>query len=321
MKIPLGKLAIASLLFGTAVCAYAQDYPKNPINLVIPVAPGDGFDVSSRVTSEEFSRLLKVPVLVVNRAGAGGVVAATSVVKSGNDGYTILLATNSSLTFRRVLEPQTTTYDPAKDLTSLGFAARSPSILVVRSEGPFRNFKDFVEFAKKNPGQVRVGTAGAGSIGDFCVRIINSLTEAGITMVPFKGSAPAVAAVRGGHVEGAVVSLGSVSGSLKSGAVKGIAISNRFPEYPDVPTLVELGYRQNLFGVWVAFFAPADVSPEVTRVLVPVIEKVMKDPVIASRLFPLGIMQEYMPPERVLAEIREEHRLVQDIAVKTGLVK
>src|SRR5690606_29783358 len=110
---------------------------------------------------------------------------------------------------KRVLEPELTKYDPLKDLTSLGMAERTPSVLVVRADAPYTNFAEMIEFAKRNPGEFRVGTAGQGSIGDFCVKVINSQTDANLTMVPFKGSAPAVTALRGGHIEGVIVSLGS----------------------------------------------------------------------------------------------------------------
>jgi tripartite-type tricarboxylate transporter receptor subunit TctC len=118
-----------------------------------------------------------------------------------------------------------------------------------------------VEFSKKNPGKIRVGTVGAGSVGHFTLEIINSLTGAGLTMVPFKGASPGVTALLGGHVEGGVLALGTLLGHVKSGAMKGILTSSHIPEYPEIPTLSQLGYRQNLFGVWLGFFAPSGVPP------------------------------------------------------------
>lgn len=313
--------ALAGAMLGLAPVALAQDFPRKPINIIVPVAAGDGFDVAARIMSEELVRSLKTPVLVTNRPGAGGVVATDSVVRAGKDGYTVLLAINPSLTFRPVLDPQATRYDPAKDLTALGGTELTPSILVIASNAPFRNFAEMVQFAKKHPGQVRVGTAGQGSVGDFCVQIINSLTGAGLTMVPFKGSSPALTALRGGHVEGVVASLGSVSGTLKSGAVKGVAMSSKFPDFPDVPTLVELGYKQNLLGVWSAFFAPAGVPEEVSKFLVPAIERLLKDPAVAAKILPVGIVHDYMPPQKLLAMMREEREMVEAIARKAGFIK
>jgi tripartite-type tricarboxylate transporter receptor subunit TctC len=168
---------------------------------------------------------------------------------------------------------------------------------------------------------VRTGTVGAGSVGDFTVQIINSLAGVEMTMVPFKGASPAITALRGGHVEGVAVALGAVSAQLKTGAMRGVAISSKFPEFPDIPTMAELGYQQNLLGVWLAFFAPAGVPAEVTAALVPAIEKVSKDPAIAARLAELGMLQDYAPPEKLIEEIREEHRSVEQIAKRAGLAK
>ena len=304
-----------------AGASHAQTYPNGPISLVIPLTPGDATDIAARAMGDELAKLLKVAVIPVNRPGAGGAIGTDSVVKAAKDGQTILITINAALTFRRVLEPQSVQYDPLKDLTPLGLTTRIPSILAVRDDLPYRNFAEMVEHAKKNPGTVRAGTVGIGSVGDFTIQIINSLAGVEITMVPFKGASPAITAMRGGHVEGVALALGALSGQIKSGAMRGIVISSKFPEFPSVPTLSELGYRQNLLGVWLGFFAPAGVGPEVTAALVPAIEKVARDPVIGARLAALGMLQDYAPPEKLAEEIREEYRVVEQIAKKAGLVK
>jgi tripartite-type tricarboxylate transporter receptor subunit TctC len=226
---------------------------------------------------------------------------------------------NASLIFNRILTPESVSYDPFKDLTPLGLATRTPILFAVRQDAPYKSFNEVVEFAKKNPGKVRLGTAGAGSVGHFTVEIINSLTGAGIIMVPFKGASPAITALLGGHVEGVVLALGVLSSHLKSGALRGIVISSKFPEFPDIPTLTQLGYRQNLLGVWLAFFAPTGVPAEVTKALVPAIEKVVKDPAVPQAR--RGHGPDYLPPEKLFAEIREEYRTVEEIAKKAGLAK
>jgi tripartite-type tricarboxylate transporter receptor subunit TctC len=313
--------SVAPLFLCASAYLHAQGYPRGPISLVIPLAPGDAADIAARMMAEELSRLVKVPVIPINRPGAGGVVGNDSVVKAAKDGQTILFTVSASLTFRRILEPDTVSYDPLKDFTPLGMATRSPSIVTVRDDAPFRSFGEMVAFEKKNPGKVRVGTVGIGSAGDFAVRIMNTLAGTDITMVPFKGASPAVTALKGGHIEGVALALGALSGELKSGAMRGIIFSSKFPEFPNVPTLSDLGYTQNIIGVWFAFFAPAGVPAEVSRVLVPAIEKVVTNPAIGAKLLPLGIAAEYQPPEKVLAEIREETRTVEAIAKKAGLVK
>lgn len=316
----LSLLSIASLML-TAMPVRAQSYPSNAITLVIPLAPGDAADVTGRTMGEEISKLLKVPIVIVNRPGGGMTIGTDSVVKAKKDGYTILLTTNAALVSNRILNPETASYDPLKDLTPLGLSTRTPILLAVRQDAPYKSFGEMLEFSKKNPGKLRVGTVGPGSAGHLNVELINSLAGAGLTMVPFKGGAPGITAILGGHVEGVAFSLGAVSSHLKSGALRGVVISTHFPDHPEIPTLPQLGYRQNLLGVWFGFFAPAGVSPEVTKALVPAIEKAAKEPSVAAKLANLGILQDYQPPEKLVAEIREEHKTVEEIAKKAGLVK
>jgi tripartite-type tricarboxylate transporter receptor subunit TctC len=316
----LSLLSIASFLV-SATYLHAQSYPNQAINLVIPLAPGDAADIAGRTMGEELSKLLKVPIVAVNRPGGGMTIGTDSVVKAKKDGYTILLTTNAALVSNRILNPETASYDPLKDLTPLGLSTRTPILLAVRQDAPYKSFSELVEFSKKNPGKIRVGTVGPGSAGHLNVEMINSLTVAGLTMVPFKGGAPGITAILGGHVEGVAFSLGALISHLKSGALRGMVMSSHFPDQPEIPTLPQLGYRQNLLGVWFGFFAPAGVPTEVTKALVPAIEKAVKDPAIGTKLAPLGIVQDYAPPEKLLAEIREEHRTVEEIAKKAGLVK
>ena len=316
----IGLLSIASLFF-SAPYVHAQSYPNQAINLVIPLAPGDAADVASRTMGEELSKLLKVPIVVVNRPGGGMTIGTDSVVKAKKDGYTILLTTNAALVSNRIINPETASYDPLKDLTPLGLSTRTPILIAVRQDAPYKSFGELVEFTKKNPGKVRVGTVGPGSAGHLSVEIINSLTGAELTMVPFKGGAPGITAILGGHVEGVAFSLGALSSHLKSGALRGLVISSRVPDRPEIPTLPQLGYRQNLLGVWFGFFAPAGVPAEVTKVLVPAIEKAVKEPAVAAKLANLGIVQDYQPPDKLVDEIREEQKTVQEIAKKTGLIK
>ena len=315
------NLAVALLLLLSAAFARAQDYPKRPINLVIPLAPGDATDTSARAVADELSRELNVPIVAVNRPGAGSALGTDIVVKARNDGYTIVLTNNAALVFRSILDPANANYDPFRDLTPLALAMRSPSILTVRGDAPYRNLSELVEHAKKNPGSVRIGTPGIGSVGDFCVRTLNSLTGAGIVMVPFAGASPALTAMRGGHIEGVLLALGTMTGQLRSGAVRGIVISSKYPDFPEIPTLAELGYPQPLFDIWAAFFAPAGVPPEVTGALVPALERAIKAPGIAAKLRPLGMLLDYAPPDKLLADMREEHRRVSEIARQAGLVR
>jgi tripartite-type tricarboxylate transporter receptor subunit TctC len=242
-------------------------------------------------------------------------------VKAPKDGYTILITNNASLVFNRVLTAVAVPYDPYKDLTPLGMAFRTPIILAVHKDAPFKNFAEMADYGKKNPGGIRIGTVGPGSVGHFTVEIVNLISPADMTMIPFKGAGPAVTAALGGHIEGAVTAQGVVAEHLKAGTMRGIIASTKMREFPQIPTLAQLGHKQNLLGVWAAFFAPAGVLPEVLKTLIAALEKVVKDPAVAARLGNLGMVADYDPPEKLIAEIREEHRIVEQIAKKAGLVK
>ena len=307
------------LLFSFEV--FAQGFPAGPVSVVVPLAPGDAADISVRTMAEEMSRRLGVPVLAVNRPGAGGAIGAAAVVQAKKDGQTILFAQNGALTFRPAVDPQSVSYDAQKDLVPLGISSRTPSVLVVRSDAPYKTFAELIDFAKKNPGQVRVGHPGSGSVGEFCILLINALTGADLVPVPHTGAAPAVAALRGGHIEGVVLALGALGAQIKAGAFRGLVTSNKVPDYADIPTLKDLGHKEDLFGVWFSYLAPAGIPEDARRLLVGAIEQAVKAPAVASRLAPLGILQVYATPEQQAAEIREEFRRVVEMAKKAGLAK
>jgi tripartite-type tricarboxylate transporter receptor subunit TctC len=321
MRTVVSILVSACLVLAGALPLAAQGYPTGAITLVIPLTPGDAVDIAGRAMAEELGKLLKVPVVPVNRPGGGLAIGTDSVVKAKKDGYTILIAPNAALVSGRIMNPETVTYDAARDLMPLGLAGRTPTVLTVRGEAPWKSLAELVDFAKKNPGKVRAATVGTGSIGHFCVEMVNALTGAGIVHIPFKGGAPAITALLGGHVELTALSVGATSGHLKSGAMRGLVVSSKSPAFPEIPTLTDLGHRQNLPGIWYAFYAPAGLPPQVTSVLIPAIEKVVKDPAVGAKLTPLGVVQEYAAPDRVALDIREEYRALEEVARKAGLIK
>jgi tripartite-type tricarboxylate transporter receptor subunit TctC len=321
MRQLLCRFLLATAFSALAGGACAQVFPGGPLSIVVPLAPGDAADIAARSMGEEISRRLGVPVVAVNRPGAGGAVGAASVVQARKDGHTILFAQNSALTFRAALDPQSVSYDVPKDLVPLGLSSRTPIVLVVRGDAPYRTFAEFIDYAKKNAGQARIGHPGAGSVGDFCIQLINSLTGAGLEPVPYTGAAPAVTALRGGHIEGVVLALGGLGAHIKGGTLRGLATSNRVAEYGDIPTLKELGYREELFGVWFSYLAPAGIPEDARKALVGVIEQAVKAPAVAAKLAPLGILQSYATPEQQAGEIREEFRRVTEMVKKAGLAR
>jgi tripartite-type tricarboxylate transporter receptor subunit TctC len=314
------RAVIAALVVASVPISQAQTYPNRPVNMVIPLAAGDAGDIAGRAIGEAMAKILKTSVIVINRPGAGGVIGTDSVVKAPRDGYTLLFTQNPSLTYRPVMEPKTVSYDAIKDLTPLGMTSRSPLMLTVRGEAPYRTFKELVDFAKAKPAQVRLGNPGVGSAAEFAIYLINGLAGVQFTAVPFNGATPAVTALRGEHIDGVISTLGSLSAHVKNGSLRGLMISDKVSDLT-VPTMQELGYPQSMFAVWFAFMAPADIPADVVKILVPAIEAAAKSPEIAERLSSLGILQVYAPPERLTATIREEYREIKALAIKAGLIK
>ena len=312
----LSATLAAIALAAAPLAATAQAWPKGPITIVVPLAAGDGGDTTARAMSEELARELQVPVLVSNKPGAGGALGVQSVIAAHKDGYTLLFTQNSPLTIRRVLEPQTANYDPLRDLLPLAITTRTPSVLVVGKDAPFDTFQEMVAYAKKNPGGVRIGNAGPGSAGDLSVQVMNSVAGIELTSVPYKGAAPAVTDALGGQIEGVILALGALSGHIKSGSFKPIAISSPYPELPQVPTLGKLGYKQELLGVWFTWLAPAGTPAEAVQVLLPALQKAAANRAIAKRLLPMGIVQDWVPATKVAAEITNEYATVGELLRK-----
>ncbi|MBK6009393.1 tripartite tricarboxylate transporter substrate binding protein [Ramlibacter ginsenosidimutans] len=304
----------AFALAGVVPEATAQGWPNRmTITVVVPLAPGDGGDMTARAMSEVLASDLEAPVVVVNKPGAGGALGVHSVISAHKDGYVVLFTQNSPLTIRRVLDPATANYDPLKDLVPLAITTRSPSVLVVRKDAPFRSFQEMVAYARRNPGRVRIGNAGPGSAGDLSVQVINSVAGTDLDSIPYKGAAPAVNDVIGGQVEGVILALGAVSAQIRSGTLRAIAISSEFPELPEVPTLTRLGYRQDLLGVWFAWMLPAGVPDNVVQELTAALHRATRNGEVASRLQPFGLVQDWEPASRVEAEITREYDMIVQV--------
>ena len=314
-------MTMAFLIFGGSSRLFGQAYPDRAINLVIPMAPGDGVDIAGRLMAEEMARLLKVPVIILNKPGAAGGVGTDVVAKARNDGYTLLLTPSAPIIYNKVLHPADVPYDSFKDLTPLGLTTLTPIIVAIQSDAPYKDFKEMMDYANKNPGKVRCGTMGVGSVGDFDTEIIKVVGDMKVSGVPFKGASPAITALLGGHVEAAAVALGPMINHMRSGRAKGVVISNKFPEFPEIPTLRQLGFQQDLLGVWFAFYGPAGLPAQIRETLSSAIEKVVKDLTISSKLIQTGMIQEFEPPEKLLIRMQEEYKMVMEIAKRTGMVK
>jgi tripartite-type tricarboxylate transporter receptor subunit TctC len=303
-------------------CVFGQAYPNHTINLVVPSPPGEGTDIAGRLMADELAKLLKVPVAVLNKPGAAGAVGTGFVAKANNDGYTLLLANSAPIVNNnKIYHPTDAPYDSFKDLIPLGLTTVTPMLVTIRSDAPYQNFKEMLDYGNKNPGKICFGTAGIGSTGDVDMQIIKDLTGTNVTLVPFEGAIVAITALLAGRIEAAPATLGTVMSHLRSGKVKGIVISNKFSEFPDIPTLKQLGYQQDLLGNWFAFYGPAGLPEQVKAALSSAIEKMAKDPALSSKMAQMGMIQGFEPPEKLVARMREEYKTIEEIAKRTGMAK
>jgi tripartite-type tricarboxylate transporter receptor subunit TctC len=317
-------ISLFSIVYAWSIGAttlQAQPYPSHPIQIVVPNDPGSVGDTAARLFVDEFSKNLKTPVIVVAKPGASSTLGTDFVAKSRKDGYTIVYANTSAVVYARATNPEIVPYDPARDLEPLGLHCFFPLTVAVQESSPWKTFDQLVDHAKKNPGSVRFGLHGQGTIDHFDLEIIKSLAGAHFTVIPFKGAAATTTALLGGHIDAVVVANGLVSPHVKANKLRMLLVTNKMREYPNVPTITELGYNQKLASAWFAWFAPAGISDEVKKVLIPALEKTIKNPELEPKLEKLGLVVDYKPPEELKKIMMSDYETARALALKLGLSK
>jgi len=299
----------------------AQPYPSHPVHMVVPMDAGSMADTAARGVTDEFGKILKTPVVVLNKPGAAATLGTDFVVKSKKDGYTIVYAPTSAIVYARATNPEIVPYDPAKDLEPLGLHCYIPLAVAVQESSPWKTFKELIDHAKQNPGSIRFGIQGLGSIDHFNLEIIKSLTGTQFNIIPFKGPAATATAMLGGHVDATVLAEGLVGPHARAGKLRILLFSLKMRKYPNVPTITELGYNQGLHSGWFAWFAPVGIPDDVKRVLVPAIEKMVKTPEVVEKIEKLGLIVDYKPPEELRKIVTGEYEVARGIALKLGLGK
>jgi tripartite-type tricarboxylate transporter receptor subunit TctC len=305
----------------TTLTAQVKAYPDRPVDLVVPLPPGSIMDTAARFFAEDLGKQLGAKVIVINKPGASLTVGTDFVARSKKDGYTVAYTASSGVIYSRVTNPETVSYDPEKDLEPLGLHLFLPLAIAVQASSPWKTFAEFVTYGKKNPGKVRFGTNGQGTIDHFNMGIIEALTGAQFTHVPFKGGEATNVALLGGHVEAICHAFSQVNPHADAGKMRILLVSRKLPSYPDLPTITELGYKQALLSSWFALYAPAGIPEEVKGVLVPAMRKAISSPDITDRLIKLGNVVDYKSPEEQRAIGAEDYRNACEIAEKLGLRK
>ncbi len=271
------RIFFALLLFATQVVA--QPYPSKPIRLVVGFAPGGAADFVSRAFQEPLGRALGQPIVVENRPGAGSSIAAEHVAKAAPDGYTVLIASPSSILVNPIITPKAG-FQPLKDLVPISKVSSSPLILAVNPGVGVNSVKELIAHAKKNPGKLNYATSGNGSAPHMAAVLFLRLAQVDMVHVPFKGGAPAVQSVLAGDTQLAFATPPSVLPLVQAGRVRALATTSRSatPLIPGVPGMAEAGLADYEIGFWYGFFVPAGTPPEIVRKLFDATSQVVKAP-------------------------------------------
>ena len=294
-------------------------YPDRPIQLIIPYVAGATGDITARMLAEELEKILGAKIISLNKPGASAVLGTDAVVRSKKDGYTLLYAGASAMIYAPVSNPEIVHYDPFKDVEPLGFHYFFPQTITVRSDAPWKTFAELVDYAKKNPGKLRVSTIGVGSTPHFILEMIMSITGTQFIHVPFEGGETVMTALLGGHVEVTCDGFAKVKPHADAGKMRVLLITNKMPSFPEIPTITELGYKQSLFATWFALYAPSGIPEEARKVLVPAIEKAVN--LTKLKIDKMGSIVEYKPPAEIRKMTEEDYKKALEIAKRIGLRK
>jgi tripartite-type tricarboxylate transporter receptor subunit TctC len=259
-------LFAATLLASTLIVASAsaQTYPARAVRIVVPQAPGGASDVLARIIGKGLSERWHQPVVVENRAGAGGVIGTEAVAKSPPDGYTLLLAYDGTHAVNATLY-RSLPFDPAKDFSTVATLANVPFVLAVNAQSPAKNVSDFIAHAKANPGKLTYGSAGNGSVNHLLGAMFGKGAGVQLVHVPYKGAAPALTDLIAGNVDAVFTSLPSVVSHVQGGRVRALAVTSakRSGALPDVQTIAESGIPGFDVSPWFGLLAPAGTPPPI----------------------------------------------------------
>ncbi len=309
------KLFLALVLASSA--AFAQD---KTLRIQVPFAPGGGTDILTRIIAPKLSERLAQPVIVENRPGAGGALAARYTAAAAPDGQTIMMGTISEIAINPNVNPKIG-YDIWKDFALIGSVAYTPMTVVVHPSVPAKNVKELIALAQAKPKALNYGSAGTGSGAHMGAELFRHLTHADITHVPYKGVGPAVADTVAGQVHMTFTTVPSVVSFVKSGQLRslGVASAQRAPQLPDVPTFIEAGVPEYLMDYWYCLVAPAGTPKDIQARLNGAVRDVMKLPEVAAGLDKTGLIPLTMSAEEFAAYVKKENERWAAVVKAAGI--
>jgi tripartite-type tricarboxylate transporter receptor subunit TctC len=298
---------LLALVAPASVAEVADAYPSKPIRLIVPFSPGGPADVLARVVGDKIGASMGKPVVVDNRAGAGGNIGMALGAKAAPDGYTLVLAPAGNLTVNPSLY-RNVPYEVAKDFAPVTVVAAVPNILVVHPSIPAKNLTEFIAYAKSHPGQLNFSSPGAGSGAHLAGELFKSVVGAEMVHVPFNGIAPAVTAVLAGDVQLMFAGAPAVLQHVRAGKLHalGVASLKRIAGAPDLPTLSESGLAGFDVTSWYSIVAPAGTPPEIVARLQSEIDKALREPDVREKLAGMGAEPIANTPAEFAAMIKTE---------------
>ena len=253
--------AAATLIAASA--AMAQGYPERPVRIVVPFPPGGGNDIIVRAMTEDMSKTLGQQVLVDNKPGAGTVIGTDAVAKAPADGYTLLIASFAFAVNPSMLPKLP--YDHPKAFTPITLIGRSPNIVIVPPDRPFKTMTELTAYAKANPGKLNYGSFGNGTSGHLAPELYKIMAKVDILHVPYKGTGQAITDLLGGRLDMMFATVSGGAAQVRSGKLRALAVTSaqRSPAYPDVPTIAESGVAGYAAETWYGILGPAGLSPAI----------------------------------------------------------
>jgi tripartite-type tricarboxylate transporter receptor subunit TctC len=321
--LPALGLMVATALCSAITLSWSQEkYPSRPIEMVIAFPAGGFADVTGRIFAEEMSKALNAPIAPINKGGATGSVAATTLLTAPKDGYSILVNTLGGM----VLAPVTlrdVKYDTNKDFDPVAFITSAPDGLTVRAESPYKTLQDLIEAARKNPNKLSYGTAGTGVGGHFNSLILSQVAGIKIKHVPYKGGGEYIPALLGGHLDFVIGTAIATLPQESAGKLRTLALlsGNKMKQLPSVPTTVELGIKGDYLDSWAGAFVTAGTPKPVVDTLTAAAEKVIRSKDFSARIEKTGGVVKYVAPAEFRSMIERDKNTALEIGKKEGLLQ
>jgi tripartite-type tricarboxylate transporter receptor subunit TctC len=296
----LRSMMVAVMTMAGVSGLQAQSFPAKPVRILVGFSAGGGNDLTARVMAPKLNELWGQPVVVENRTGASGNIAAELVAKSPADGHTLLMGYNGTLTINPALYAKLP-FDVERDFTPIALAVVSTNMLVSHPSLPVKSVKELVAFAKARPGQLNFASAGVGSVGHLAAELLNMTAGIKLQHIPYKGNGAAIADVLGGQVPLMFSAPAAVVEHARSGKLRGLAVASerRPPGLQDIPTFAEAGFKGVEASAWFALFGPAGMPPALVERINADAVRVLKQPDVATRLTNAG----YDPMPTTAAEM------------------